>query len=191
MRYIKMFVLSLLFILPLTQSLHAGEPKRVLTCRQCSMQITEENRKFAVIVPAGIEHSAFDDIGCAMLWRSGECAMRQAAFDENAVVRDHATGAEVPVLKAFFVIDSGVRTPMGFGVLAFASKEAAEAFVAAQKRGTVASYAGLENFMLDQKKEQRKSEDDHQGGKEHHEQHGSGQMHHPEHHPEHAPEQHK
>lgn len=181
MRHLRTFSLFLLLILPLIQALHAEEPKRDLVCRQCTMQVSGEALKFAVIVPAGIEYSAFDDIGCAMLWKSGECAMRQAAFEENAVARDYATGAEVPLLKAFFVIDSGVRTPMGFGILAFSSKEGAEAFVAAQKRGTIASFTDMETFVLAQKKKQH-DESGQQGGSHHH---ACGKTHDPANCPEH------
>lgn len=178
MRYFRILALFLLLFPPLLSALHAGEPQRELVCKQCNMKLTDEHKRFSVIVPAGIEFSAFDDLGCAMLWKAGECAMRQGAFDDNAVAHDQATGREVPVQKAFFVIGSGVRTPMGFGVLAFGSKEAAEEFIAAQKQGTIVSYADMETFILEQQKRKKS-----QGGYGESPHHDAGQMQHPEQHP--------
>lgn len=109
-------------------------------CKLCDMKIAEKDRKFSAVVMEGMERSAFDDIKCAVTWRNGECAMRQAAFDVNAYVYDYGTGEQVSVEKAFYVADAGVATPMESGIVAFKDAEAAEKFIAQQKKGRVLTY---------------------------------------------------
>jgi copper chaperone NosL len=85
----------------------------------------------------------FSDIGCAVIWRSLQCARDQMKFDAVAMVRDYRTGEEAPMEEAFFVINSGLETPMGYGVAAFREREEAESFVSENARGRVLTYAGL------------------------------------------------
>ncbi|HAR44611.1 MAG TPA: hypothetical protein DCS05_00145 [Nitrospiraceae bacterium] len=66
--------------------------------------------------------------------------MRQAAFDENAYVYDYSTGEQVSVEKAVYVVDAGVATPMESGIVVFKSAEAAERFIAQQKKGRALAY---------------------------------------------------
>lgn len=117
-------------------------------CRECNGRIEEAGRKFSVVVMKGIEASAFDDIGCALVWRNSECAMRQVAFDENALVHDHDSGKTVSIEKAAYVVDAGIDTPKGYGITAFMTKEAAERFVISKGKGRVLTYSELLNLKL-------------------------------------------
>lgn len=144
MRVSRAVSLSVLLIVLILPALNAEEQKRALVCKKCDRKVKDEETKFSVVVPAGIEFSAFDDIGCAMAWKSGECAVRQDAFDNNATARDYATGEEVPVRKAFFVLESGVKTPGDYGVIAFMTRERADAFVAEHRKGKVVTYPELD-----------------------------------------------
>jgi hypothetical protein len=67
-------------------------------CGAGAVKIDESTRKFSVVLQklSGMEDQSFDDIGCAVLSRNGECATRQGMFDSNAVTYDHSTGEQVP-----------------------------------------------------------------------------------------------
>src|SRR5512135_2057352 len=90
---------------------------------ECSStaKIDDTNRKFSVVLQkvSGMEDESFDDIGCAVVSRNNECAMRQGMFDSSAVTYDYQTGDPVPVEKAYFVLRTDVRTAHGYGILAF------------------------------------------------------------------------
>ena len=119
-------------------------------CGAGSASINETNRKFAVILPAmsGMEAQSFDDIGCGVLSRNGECATRQGMFDSGAVTYDYATGAEIPVEKAFFVLRTDVMTPRDFGIVAFKDRAEAEKFSAAHGKGKVVKWFELVDEKL-------------------------------------------
>lgn len=144
MRKFWTIVLVFVFAALVQPSLHAHEQKGAHACKKCDMKFSDADKKFSVTVSQGIEFSEFDDIGCAMVWKYGECAMRQDAFDNYAVAHDYETGEQVPVQKALFVVESGVKTPMGYGVIAFKTKEQAEKLVAELKKGKVIKYADLD-----------------------------------------------
>jgi nitrous oxide reductase accessory protein NosL len=61
-------------------------------------------------------------------------------FDSNAVTYDHSTGEQVPVEKAYFVLRTDVKTPRGYGIVAFKDKAQAEAFSAAHGKGKVVKW---------------------------------------------------
>jgi copper chaperone NosL len=109
-----------------------AEPKKATVCSQCNMMISEADRKFSAFLPnvSGMGPSSYNDIGCAVASRNSECATRQMTFDSNAVVYDYVTEEAVLAEKAFFVLTSDVRTPMGYGVVAFKDKALAEKFAA-------------------------------------------------------------
>lgn len=120
------------------------------TCRKCSKKIIEAEKKFSVVMPKvpGMEGSSFDDIGCAITWRNGECANRQSNFDSNALTFDFGTGEQVAMEKAFYAVGAGVRTPMGFDIVAFKEKAAAEKLVAASGKGRVIKLFELVDLPL-------------------------------------------
>lgn len=120
-----------------------AEKKAPTQCEVCGMKITAANKSFSVMVTEVLSPMAFDDIGCAIKWRDGECAMRQEAFDDNARAHDYETGASIAMAKAVYVRGAGVKTPMGHDVLAFASKDRAKRFAAKQGKGKVLSYGDL------------------------------------------------
>ena len=110
-----------------------------------SAKIDEATRKFSVELrgASGMEDQSFDDIGCAVQSRNNECATRQGIFDSNARTWDHATGEQVPVEKAYFVLRTDVQTPKGFGIVAFKDKAQAEAFSEAHGKGKVIKWYQL------------------------------------------------
>ena len=126
----------LILILPVivlaTLTAHAADPKKAAACSQCNKMINDADRKFSAFLPnvSGMGPSSYDDIGCAVASRNSECATRQMTFDSNAVVYDYVTEEAVFAEKAFFVLTSDVRTPMGYGIVAFKDKARAVKFAA-------------------------------------------------------------
>jgi hypothetical protein len=116
----------------------------------CDSKVEEGNRKFSVSVArtSGMESSVFDDIGCAVAWRNGECAMRQSLFDSTSVTRDYATGEDVAMETAYFIVGAGVKTPRGYDIVAFREKEQAERFAAKQGKGKVLKLFELVDVKL-------------------------------------------
>ena len=106
----------------------------------CQMNMEVSDALFSVVGDNGVPVQ-FSDIGCAVLMRNEMCAMEQIAFDESAVVKDFYTGKETPMSIAYFVMDSGVVTPLGSAVIAFGNKESAESFVSEKGKGKILDYA--------------------------------------------------
>jgi len=147
-RHNVMFALLLFLAALFAVSLYAAEKTRPTTCRQCGMKIAEQDLKFAVYVLEGIEATAFDDIGCAVLWYNNECAMRQAAFDSNAFAHDFVSGEPVIAEKAVYVVCSDLKTPMNYGIAAFKTRALADAYCAGRKQCTEKSYNELMSMKL-------------------------------------------
>lgn len=112
----------------------------VTRCEGCAGPITAENLKFSGAIvdapPAGTTY--FGDIGTMI--RHVQKVGRLTGY---GWVHDYATGAWIDAQKAVYVVDSGVTTPAGSGVVAFADKAAAAA--RAEKGGFVQTWAQLLN----------------------------------------------
>ncbi|MCW5849308.1 MAG: nitrous oxide reductase accessory protein NosL [Anaerolineae bacterium] len=102
-------------------------------CDRCGM-IMDEPRFAAAVVLADGQTLKYDDLG-EMLLQHGTAAREtvRAWF-----VHDYHSEQWVRGEKALYVISPKLRTPMGFGVAAFAERPDAEAF-AATMSGTVLS----------------------------------------------------
>ncbi len=113
-------------------------------------KVGEGEKKFSVELPkaAGLGEQSFNDIGCAVASRNGECAMRQSMFDGGAFTFDYLTGEQLPVEKAHFVMRTDVKTPRGFGIVAFKDKAEAERFSAAHGKGRVVKWFELVDEKL-------------------------------------------
>lgn len=146
--YVKHLVALFLLVCLAAVSSGAAEKPKPSTCKQCNMKIGDADKKYAVYVLEGIEPTAFNDIGCAVIWYNNECAMRQSAFDSNAIAHDFGTGEPVPAEKAVFVTGPGVKTPKGYGIVAFKSREQAEKFAGGLENGKVISYSELTALKL-------------------------------------------
>lgn len=150
MRRIATSVLAALLLITMGRVETAPAEKPAPTeCRVCNGKIDVKNRRFSVLIMKGIEASAFDDIGCAIKWRNSECAMRQAAFDENAVVYDHDSEEAIPIEKAVYVIGADIKTPHGYGIVVFKDREQAERFIAALGKGKIITYSQILEMNLE------------------------------------------
>lgn len=113
-------------------------------CAECGMLVGEDRCSCGAIVERDgrREHALFDDIGCMLDSRDDRTnGLRFAAM----FVHDHGTKEWIRADAAWFMVtDPGsLRTPMGSGVVAFATRAAAET-AAGKHGGRVADYAGLD-----------------------------------------------
>lgn len=120
-------------------------------CPPDNVKLSEAGKRFSIFVPksSGLGHEqSYDDIGCAVMSRNEECAMRQSMFDGAAMAYDYATGAEFPAEKMYFVLKTGVKTTRGFGIVAFKDKAEAEKFSASHGKGKVVKWFELVDEQL-------------------------------------------
>jgi copper chaperone NosL len=110
-----------------------------------NMEITE--LKFSVKGSANGEVTV-NDIGCAVIQRNEFCAMEMLEFDSSAQAHDYYTQEPVSMQECFYVIDSGIETPMKYGIVAFKSKQGAEKFVSEQGKGKMISFEDLMHLGL-------------------------------------------
>lgn len=61
---------------------------------------------------------------------------------------DYHTSEPVRLSDAFYVIQSGVNTPMGYGIIAFKNRNRAEGFLKESKKGRILSYQELLRIKL-------------------------------------------
>lgn len=108
-------------------------------CAECGMVVTSKSYAAQIVGPA--KPIFFDDIGCLVQYE------RQGKIDPKAVaaryVRTVAGDAWVAVDQAVWVLTKDVRTPMGYGLHAFADQKSAVAF-AGSKKGQVVTWAAAQ-----------------------------------------------
>jgi copper chaperone NosL len=102
------------------------------TCARCRMHLSQPGFSGQLRDADGVVRK-FDDLGCLV----GAIVETHAAIPE-VWVEDHEGGGVVPLLSAHLVHAPGVATPMGHGVIAFSSPDAAEAFARASRGERVA-----------------------------------------------------
>jgi hypothetical protein len=112
-------------------------------CKGGDAVITGENLRFSLTNNQLLAPVAFDDIGCALLFRAEQCGTDQYRFDSGSIVHDYYTGETFPVKEALFVTGSGVETPGGHGILAFKDIKNAGRFVLEVNKGEVLTYEKL------------------------------------------------
>jgi copper chaperone NosL len=109
---------------PRPASVHLGED----TCATCRMIVSEE-RFGAQVQDRSGRVSHFDDLGCLL-----EHARKGPVELEGAFVRDLRSGSWVAGPRAFILRSDALRSPMGSGLAALATREEGQA-EAARHRG--------------------------------------------------------
>lgn len=132
----------LLFVLD-TGVLHAGDDPAVSTCAKRSFKEVKTVTQFSITHRPQSKKILYDDIACGIKWREKQCSSGQGNFDVGALVYDFNTLAEIPVDKAIFVQSSAILTPMGSGLVAFASPDDADKFLAQKGTGKKMTYQEL------------------------------------------------
>ena len=143
MRWMKWLVLSIGLLL-VGCSDKTYEPREINqetdVCYMCNMSITHIDYAGQIVKKNG-DVVVFDDIGCLMeyIHENGENEIG-ASF-----IRDMNSKTWLDVKDASYVYSEDNWTPMNFGVLAFASEEAAQIYIDEQS-GKLLSYKDLETF---------------------------------------------
>jgi hypothetical protein len=118
------------------EAVHAREMEK------CSMHMEAVDQAFFVTGDIG-EQVSFSDIGCAVVMRKEMCAMELLSFDNSAVVQDFASGREILMSTAYFVVGAGVTTPLVTDIVPFAAEETAKRFVKEWGAGKILRYNDL------------------------------------------------
>jgi copper chaperone NosL len=97
-------------------------------CAECKMSVKDSGYAAQAIADDGRVYK-FDDLGCLFAFLSADTSIVPAA----RYVQDANSRSWIALEKAYYVVSKEVPTPMGYGIHAFASKGAAEAFAKARK----------------------------------------------------------
>jgi len=123
------------------QSVNTDEPPKIVygqdVCDRCTMIISEEKYAAAYWTETG-EARRFDDIG-------GMLAHITTESEEVASywVHDFETAEWLRAEEATYVTDGDLITPMGFGIVAFADEELAQAMANNNEIVMIHSFADL------------------------------------------------
>lgn len=102
------------------------------TCHRCGMMIAEERQAAALVDEKG-NAQLFDDTGEMVM-----TAQEEGVNDRRVWVHDYDSGATwIDGTKAFYVASTGVMTPMGTGVIAFAARDKADMLAKAHATSTM------------------------------------------------------
>ncbi len=112
------------------------------TCAFCGMLISEECFAAALTTGTG-ETKTFDDVGCLL----HNLTQRDRSM-AHVWVHDYRSGRWLEAPSAVFVHSGEVPTPMGGGLFAFSTQEAAEQF-ARDAHGTVVPFDQLSSTIED------------------------------------------
>ncbi len=102
-------------------------------CENCRMAISEQRFAAEFIDGEGVAHK-FDDLGCMKAYLKAKSPRMAACF-----VMDSETLRWVTGQQAFYMRSAELKTPMGGGMLAFATRARAED-AARRYQGAVLSY---------------------------------------------------
>lgn len=128
-------------------------------CAQCNMAVADGPHATQIVLKDG-RTLVFDDIGCMYAW------MAENGDDEvgQAFVRDYRDLGWIKLEKAYHVYDASFRTPMAYGVLSFASKSDAEAFIAEQGKGVLMTADDLSNHSWERNRDMMEGMEEHGHG---------------------------
>jgi copper chaperone NosL len=122
--------------------------EKVDKCANCEMAVADNADATEIILKDG-KTLVFDDIGCMVnkwIRTNGEKDI-DAAF-----VRSHHDKEWLDYNKAVYVFDAKITTAMGYGVIAFKDKAAAQSFIDKNGMGTIMTKAELDKHTWPQDK---------------------------------------
>lgn len=129
----------MLALLALSSCARSPEPIRwgVDTCDQCRMVFTDQRFGAEIVGPRVLKFDGLDEMG----------RYERAHHAPGArYVLDAGTGAWLPSARAVYLASARLQGPMGSHVVAFASKQTADAFARREKL-TDAHFVTLETAM--------------------------------------------
>ncbi|NSL51662.1 nitrous oxide reductase accessory protein NosL [Bacillus sp. P2(2020)] len=139
-------LITLLFLATACGNEQSYEPRDVNpdidACEVCNMSVAHVDFATQIIEKDGTVHM-YDDIGCMVKYLNSEGKNIDIAA---TYVRDYETLEWVEYEKAYYAYHPEFWTPMAYGVVSFAEKERAEAFVANEGKGEVLEFEGLQKL---------------------------------------------
>lgn len=126
MRYRPVILMAVLTLLLSACSSSASEPAEINlnedSCTACNMGIADLESAAQLILKSG-EPVLFDDIGCMTQYLQTEKPEYEAAF-----VNDYLSREWILFDAAAFIQNSGIDSPMSYGIAAFESMKKAEEY---------------------------------------------------------------
>ena len=104
-------------------------------CDACGMAIDDPRFASAALLKNG-EYLKFDDIGDMIVYHMDHPDRQVAAW----FVHDHDTEEWLQADGAFFVVSPEIESPMGHGIFAFATQQAAQKFAAGLSEAQVMNF---------------------------------------------------
>ena len=135
MRKPLMLLMAIVFTLALTLP-----PLSSAGDSECTLNMDIRNPRFGITADAEGPVS-MEDAGCALLKRADFCASEIISFESSAMGQDYLTGESISFVDAFFVMDAGIDTPLGTGIVIFKEKSSAEGFI--KDGGKVLTYKDM------------------------------------------------
>jgi copper chaperone NosL len=134
-------VLGLLLAAACQQSVDTSQPPEIAygqdVCDNCNMLISEE--KFAAAYwTADGQARRFDDLGEMLSYMQSNPEEIATAW-----VHDVNSAEWLPAEDAFFVMNAGLMTPMGTGIVAVAGEDQAKALAYGQEGAVIMTFAEM------------------------------------------------
>lgn len=143
-KWFSLLIIALTLIISACGNKAVFKPREVNpnidACEVCNMSIAHTDFATQLIESDGTVHM-YDDIGCMVKYLEGEGKNKEIAA---TFVRDNETMDWVPMEEAYYAYHSEFWTPMAYGVVPFATKEQADAYVKKEGKGEVLDYKGLD-----------------------------------------------
>ncbi len=134
-------LLALLALAACGGGVDTTQPPEILygqdVCDECDMIISEEKYASAYWTAEG-EARRFDDVGEMLVFMA-----RNPEATASVWVHDIHSAAWLPAEEAWFVMNSGLRTPMGTGIAVLADEQSARALAFDQPAAVVLTYSEI------------------------------------------------
>jgi copper chaperone NosL len=110
-------------------------------CEICNMTISHLDYAGQIVFKNN-DYLVFDDLGCLMEYIIDHGESEIGA----AYIKDESTNEWINVKEAVYIYEANYWTPMNYGVLAFASRESADAYMSKNGQGKQLGYKDLFTF---------------------------------------------
>jgi copper chaperone NosL len=120
----RLISLSVLFALLAISGLVHAQPFPIpqgAKCDECGMSVEQDSKFISEVLSSNGKKFFFCDIGDVLFHFKKKREKIKAVY-----VRDYGTGEWVDGEKAFFVLNKDIKTPMSWGIAAFAKQSEAK-----------------------------------------------------------------
>jgi len=118
-------------------------------CERCKMIISEKEFAAQYQLSNG-KTVKFDDIGCMLHYLDGE----KPEHVKSIYVTDYDSGEWINAENGYFIWTENIRTPMGYGVLSFNNKGAAQEFASGENGKFLGNLSAVSELLFNNSKNQ-------------------------------------